>query len=188
MRLTDPFSAAPSRGAQDGIVATATISGPDRFCDDFEECHMKKIMLGTLAAAAMLAPVTMPTAAFAQPGYNSGGYNHDGRDNRGNDNGNGNGGGQWRGGDRNWDPARDYRNDGRRRGDRRLGRDDQVYRGHDGRYYCKRNDGTTGTVIGAVGGGLAGNLLGGGTLGTLLGAGGGALLGRSIDRGNVKCR
>jgi uncharacterized protein YcfJ len=70
----------------------------------------------------------------------------------------------------------------------RLGRDDQVYRGHDGHYYCKRSDGTTGTVIGAIGGGAAGALLGGGTLGTLLGAGGGALLGRSIDRGHVKCR
>jgi hypothetical protein len=57
-----------------------------------------------------------------------------------------------------------------------------------GHYSCKRSNGTTGTIIGAVGGGLAGNLLGGGTLGTLAGAGGGALLGRSIDRGHVKCR
>ncbi|WP_419825928.1 glycine zipper 2TM domain-containing protein [Sphingomonas sp.] len=90
-------------------------------------------------------------------------------------------------GDRNgWNPRDDYRRGNYRA--RRMGRDDQVYRGRDGRYYCKRNDGTTGLVIGAVGGGVAGNLLGGGTLGTLLGAGGGALLGRSIDRGNVKCR
>ena len=56
------------------------------------------------------------------------------------------------------------------------------------RTYCKRNDGTTGLVIGAVGGGVLGNVIGGGTLGTLLGAGGGALLGRSIDRGKVRCR
>ena len=62
------------------------------------------------------------------------------------------------------------------------------YRDGHGNYYCKRSNGTTGTIIGAVGGGLAGNLLGGGTLGTLAGAGGGALLGRSIDRGHVHCR
>jgi hypothetical protein len=138
---------------------------------------MKKIMLGALTAAALLAPTAMPTAAFAQDwhhdngGYNNGGGQH----------------GQWRGGQQNWDPSRDYRDDRRYRA-RRLGRNDEVYRGGDGRYYCRRSDGTTGTVIGAIGGGLAGNLLGGGTLGTLLGAGGGALVGRSIDRGHVKCR
>lgn len=62
--------------------------------------------------------------------------------------------------------------------------DDRAYRGRDGRYeeHCKRSNGTTGTVAGAVGGGLAGNLLGGGTLGTLAGAGGGALLGRHLDK------
>jgi uncharacterized protein YcfJ len=69
-----------------------------------------------------------------------------------------------------------------------MGRGDRIYRGGDGRYYCRRNDGTTGLVIGAVAGGLLGNALGGNTLGTLLGAGGGALLGQSIDRGNVRCR
>ncbi|MET4898381.1 glycine zipper 2TM domain-containing protein [Sphingomonadaceae bacterium jetA1] len=94
--------------------------------------------------------------------------------------------GQWQGDRDNWEPSRDYR-----RGDyreRRLGRDDKVFRGRDGRTYCKRNDGTTGLVVGAVGGGVLGNVIGGGTLGTLLGAGGGALLGRSIDRGKVRCR
>src|SRR3546814_1202740 len=77
---------------------------------------------------------------------------------------------------------------------RRMNRNDRVYRGNDGRYYCKRDDGTTGLVIGAVAGGVLGNLFGdqviggGKTLGTLLGAGGGALLGRELDRGDVKCR
>jgi hypothetical protein len=91
-------------------------------------------------------------------------------------------------GDRNrgWDPARHY-HAGRYK-ERRMGRGDRIYRGGDGRYYCRRNDGTTGLVIGAVAGGLLGNALGGNTLGTLLGAGGGALLGQSIDRGNVRCR
>ncbi|HEY0269980.1 MAG TPA: glycine zipper 2TM domain-containing protein [Sphingomonas sp.] len=138
---------------------------------------MKKTMLGIMTAAALLAPTALPTAAFAQDWQHNNGGQHD----------NGNRNGQWRGGDKNWDPSRDYHEDKHYKG-RRLGRNDQVYRGGDGRYYCKRSNGTTGTVIGAVGGGLAGNLLGGGTLGTLLGAGGGALLGRSIDRGNVKCR
>jgi hypothetical protein len=131
---------------------------------------MKTIMLSALAAA-MLTPAAMPSAAFAQD------WHHDDHGDHG----------RWRGGENGWDPHNDYRDDYRGR-PRRLSRDDQVYRGGDGRYYCKRSNGTTGTVIGAVGGGLAGNLLGGGTLGTLLGAGGGALLGRSIDRGHVKCR
>ena len=93
---------------------------------------------------------------------------------------------RWHGDDRNWNPRDDYR--ARRGGERRLGRNDRIYRGQDGRAYCKRNDGTTGLVIGGVGGGLLANLIGGGTLGTLAGAGGGALLGRSLDRGKVKCR
>jgi hypothetical protein len=123
---------------------------------------MKKSILGAMTAAMLVMPVAMtPTVASAQ---------------------------QWHGGQQGWDPSHDYHDNGKRGHDRRLGRNDQVYRGNDGRYYCKRNDGTTGTVIGAIGGGAAGALLGGGTLGTLLGAGGGALLGRSIDRGNVKCR
>nr|WP_238560206.1 glycine zipper 2TM domain-containing protein [Sphingomonas sp. Mn802worker] len=92
----------------------------------------------------------------------------------------------WRDGDRNWNPRDSYRE--RRGDDRRLGRNDRIYRGQDGRAYCKRNDGTTGLVVGGVGGALLGNLVGGGTLGTLAGGGAGALLGRSIDRGNVKCR
>ena len=49
-------------------------------------------------------------------------------------------------------------------------------------YRCKRSSGTTGLVLGAAGGALAGHALGGGTVGTILGAGGGALLGRHLDR------
>ena len=84
-------------------------------------------------------------------------------------------------------PARDYREE---RGDgRSLSRDDRVYRGDDGRYYCKRSDGTTGLVVGAVAGAALGAILGGGgLLGTLLGAGGGGLLGHSVDKGEVRCR
>lgn len=88
--------------------------------------------------------------------------------------------------DQRYDPARDYRGDDRP--EQRMSRNDQVYQGHDGRYYCKRSDGTTGLIVGAVAGGIFGSLIGGHTLGTLLGAGGGALLGKSVDEGQVRCR
>jgi hypothetical protein len=95
---------------------------------------------------------------------------------------------QWRG-DRagDWDPARHYQDD--RRDERVMSNEDRVYRGSDGRYYCKRSDGTTGLIVGGLAGGVLGNAIGG-TLGTLLGAGGGALLGRNIERNRqeVKCR
>ena len=87
--------------------------------------------------------------------------------------------------------ADQYYRDGRYYQTRRLGPNDRIYRGRDNRYYCRRSDGTTGLVIGAIGGGVLGNVIAGGgsrTLGTLLGAAGGGLLGRSIDRDNVQCR
>ncbi len=69
--------------------------------------------------------------------------------------------------------------------------DDRVYVGRDGRYYCKRDDGTTGLIIGGIAGGALGNVIAPGgskTLGTILGAAGGALIGRAIDRDGVVCR
>ena len=93
---------------------------------------------------------------------------------------------EWRGNQRNWEPSRSYRSGNYR--ERRLGRNDQIFRGHDGRAYCRRSDGTTGLVIGGVGGALLANLVGGKTLGTIAAGVGGALLGREIDRGKVKCR
>jgi len=83
-----------------------------------------------------------------------------------------------------------YYRDGRSYQAHSLGRNDRIYRGGNGRYYCRRNDGTTGLVIGGLAGGALGNLVAGdsGLLGTLIGAGGGAVLGRSIDRGQVRCR
>jgi hypothetical protein len=65
-----------------------------------------------------------------------------------------------------------------------------VWRGHDGRYYCRRNDGTTGLLIGGAVGGLIGHGIASGgdpTLGTILGVAGGALLGREIDRSGSRC-
>ena len=60
-----------------------------------------------------------------------------------------------------------------------------VYRGRDGRTYCRHSDGTTGLIVGGVGGALLGNSLAGNgdkTLGTVLGGVGGAFGGRAIDR------
>jgi hypothetical protein len=90
-----------------------------------------------------------------------------------------------------WDPAAHYRRDDRRYRPRRLGRNDRIYRGSDNRYYCRRDDGTTGLIIGGIGGGLLGNVIAPGgskTLGTVIGAGLGALIGKAIDDGDVVCR
>lgn len=84
-----------------------------------------------------------------------------------------------------------YYRDGRYYGERRLGRNDRIYRGQDGRYYCRRPDGTTGLIIGGAVGALIGNSLDNGRsslLGTLIGAGAGAAIGSQIDRGAVRCR
>ncbi len=87
--------------------------------------------------------------------------------------------------------ADQYYRDGRYYRERRLSRYDHIYRGRDGRYYCRRGDGTTGLIIGAGVGALIGNSIDDGrssVLGTLIGAGAGAAIGREIDRGNVRCR
>jgi hypothetical protein len=90
-----------------------------------------------------------------------------------------------------WDAARYYRRDDRRYAPRRLGRNDRIYRGSDNRYYCRRDDGTTGLIIGGISGGVLGNIIAPGgskTLGTIIGAGVGALIGRAIDDGDIVCR
>lgn len=72
-----------------------------------------------------------------------------------------------------------------------LGESDQVWKGEDGQYHCKRKNGTTGLVVGAVVGGILGNVIssqGNGTALTILGAIGGGLLGRSIDKNSAKCQ
>ncbi|MEK9211147.1 glycine zipper 2TM domain-containing protein [Sphingomonas sp. 2378] len=88
-----------------------------------------------------------------------------------------------------YDPVGDYR-DGPQYRERVLQPQDRVYAGTDGRYYCRRSDGTTGLIIGGAAGGILGNLVGGrsSTIATLLGAAGGALAGRSIDQNQVRCR
>lgn len=86
-----------------------------------------------------------------------------------------------------------YRQDRRYR-ERRLSNEDRVYRGRDGRYYCRRSDGSTGLIIGGLAGGVLGNIIAPGdskTLGTVIGAIGGAAVGAGVSRGqrnNVRCR
>ena len=99
-----------------------------------------------------------------------------------------------------WAPAHGYhdRHDrdvydsrGYDREPRRVSRGDAVWRGNDGRYYCRRDNGTTGLIIGAAGGALIGREVdsrGDRAVGTILGAAIGGLLGRSIDRGEARCR
>ncbi|MFN9928536.1 MAG: hypothetical protein ACK53I_16530 [Phenylobacterium sp.] len=87
-----------------------------------------------------------------------------------------------------YDAGRYYRENSAQR-ERRLSRNERVYRGQDGRYYCRRSDGTTGLIVGAIAGGVLGNILAPGgseTLGTSLGAGAGALAGPAMDSREVR--
>lgn len=73
----------------------------------------------------------------------------------------------------------------------RVGPRTRVWRGEDGRYYCRRSNGTTGLIIGAAGGALAGRAIdtrGERATGTILGAAIGAIAGREIDRSRARCR
>ena len=68
-----------------------------------------------------------------------------------------------------------------------------TWRGSDGRYYCRRSNGTTGLIVGGAAGALIGREIDGGrnrATGTILGAAAGALLGREIQRSSSsrRCR
>ncbi len=104
---------------------------------------------------------------------------------------------------RHYDDRRYYRDDRRyyrerpyyMRYDRNWGRpvyrDTRIWRGRDNRYYCRKEDGTTGLLVGAGVGALIGHEVAGRggdrTLGAIVGGAAGALLGRSIDRSNTRC-
>lgn len=75
--------------------------------------------------------------------------------------------------------------------DQRRGHRYREWRGRDGRRYCRKSDGTTGLVVGAVGGALVGRTIdtrGDRTAGTVLGAVAGGLAGREIDRSSSRRR
>jgi uncharacterized protein YcfJ len=84
-----------------------------------------------------------------------------------------------------------YDSRGRYSQPRRIDRNSRVWRGNDGRYYCKRDNGTAGLIIGAGVGALAGNQIAGSrdkTIGTILGGVLGGVAGRAIDKGDMQCR
>ncbi len=70
-------------------------------------------------------------------------------------------------------------------------RNTRIWRGRDDRYYCEKDDGTTGLLVGAGVGALIGHEVAGRggdrTLGAIIGGAAGALLGRSIDRSSTRC-
>jgi hypothetical protein len=64
-----------------------------------------------------------------------------------------------------------------------------TWRGDDGRYYCRRSNGSTGTIVGGAAGALIGSQVAGRgdrTIGAILGGAVGAIIGRSADR-QVRC-
>jgi hypothetical protein len=67
----------------------------------------------------------------------------------------------------------------------------RVWQDSQGRYRCKRPNGTTGLIVGAAGGALLGRAVdtrGERATGTILGAAAGALIGREVERSRVRCR
>ncbi|MDR6848641.1 hypothetical protein J2X47_000084 [Sphingomonas sp. BE270] len=141
---------------------------------------MRAFTLGLIAASTLVAGCTEygdgPRRGYGDGGYSR--YDYDRPDPAYNG----------------YDASRYYRDDPRRYQERRLSSNDRVYRGSDGRYYCRRNDGTTGLIVGGVAGGALGAAIapgGSGVLGALLGGIGGALAGQAIDKSDnrdVRCR
>lgn len=67
----------------------------------------------------------------------------------------------------------------------------RYWRGEDGRYRCRKSNGTTGLLIGGAAGALLGRAVdtrGDRATGTIVGAAAGALVGREIDRNRSRAR
>lgn len=67
----------------------------------------------------------------------------------------------------------------------------RYWQGDDGRYYCRRSDGTVGLLVGGALGALVGRAIdtrGERTTGTVLGAAAGALIGNELAKGPTRCR
>lgn len=125
---------------------------------------MKKTLIGLTALAVALPSMAAPAAAQRYNNYqDQGRYERDYRDNRQNRR-------QY---------SRDYDRSGYYTG--------RSWRDNRGQYRCRRSDGSTGLLIGAVGGALVGRTIdtrGDRTTGTLLGAVVGGLLGNAIEKDN----
>lgn len=135
-----------------------------------------KMALVALGAAAMVSGCsTYGDGRGARAGYNGwGAYDYDRADPAY--------GGYYA--DRYYRDAPTYR-------ERQLRRNDRVYYGQDGRYYCRRPDGTTGLIVGGLAGGALGAVIapgGSGLLGALIGGAAGSAIGQSVDKGQVRCR
>ncbi|BEV00414.1 glycine zipper 2TM domain-containing protein [Novosphingobium olei] len=154
----------------------------------------KALLLSALAAASLTSACTDTYGYGDRPGYASDGYAGDwGYYDRGYydrygrydyNNPDPNYGGYY--------ADRYYRQSPRYR-ERYLSYNDRVYRGNDGRYYCRRSDGSTGLIVGGLAGATAGALIAQGDskpLGAIIGAIGGAAVGAAADSGrsNVRCR
>lgn len=94
-----------------------------------------------------------------------------------------------------WAPAHGYRAHQAYNQQRAYSTDNGInyWQGNDGRYYCKRSNGTTGLLLGGAAGALVGRAIdtrGSRTTGTILGAAAGALLGREVERNRstARCR
>jgi hypothetical protein len=97
-----------------------------------------------------------------------------------------------------WQQSRDYRDRygydtryyGRGYHSEAVTGNTRAWRGDDGRYYCRKNDGTTGLIVGAAAGALLGHAVDSGssrTLGTVIGGALGALLGKRVAQSS-SCR
>jgi uncharacterized protein YcfJ len=132
---------------------------------------MKKFLIGATMAATLISGLATAMPASAQDyGYRDRyGYSNYDRDYRG----------DYRE-YRDYREVRDYRDD----------RPRYAYRDRNYRQRC--SDGTAGTILGAIAGGLLGGEIGRGNsyrrsgTGTIIGAGAGALAGRAIDGGDCR--
>jgi uncharacterized protein YcfJ len=121
----------------------------------------KKLALSTAVAVSALTAIPAAAEAQSRHGYYDARYNRN----------------QYRGYDRRYDRRYNQRYTSQRYGN----------------YYgnrCRRDDGSTGTILGAIAGGLLGREIAGRgdrTVGTIIGGAAGALVGREIDR-DGNCR
>jgi hypothetical protein len=138
---------------------------------------LKKIIISTAVAASALT--ALPAAAEAQSRYGYSSRYDNGNYNQGYGRGS-------------YDQRQRYANQRyyNQRGYNQGYYNQRGYNQGYGNHYGQRCSGSTGTIIGAIAGGLLGNEVAGRrgdrTLGAIIGAGAGALAGRAIDRSDCR--